>query len=585
MTEIIEPAPDLDTEVIICGGGPAGLSMAYLLGRAGIRVQLFEKRASTTTLPKGQYMHAHTSELFRRWGVWQRLEDSGWRINQSNGQGFYVNVAKGPVGEVRANWGTEADYEKKWAKLSPVFPRKIPASDYEAALFHQAAQWPNVTLNFSAKVVGAENLSNGVQVGIRNVNTGQVGNVQARYLVASDGAHSFVRNRLGEGEDHGPAFENQILVEFSADLEETLGRDGFFHSFIMDQRYSGWFGSQHPDTGLWRYSFRHDEDTLPPEEVIMERLHGALGMPDLPIEIVQIFRFDYTTGLLRDWRHGNVYFVGDAAHWHSPWGGFGANSSIQDASNLAWKLALAVRGVASTQLLKTYEVERKPKALQGVKSATYNSLNFQAIVQSAIIGEPDLATYGILSEAALQFLEERLEVHGTNAVLHTGYQMGTVYKSDAVITDGIEAPSATLKDYVESTAPGARAPHAWLSNKAGERVSTIDLWGDGFCLVATADSATWQRHAQQVSADSGVQLIVLNIRNDGDYVPADDKFSKLYTVGSAGTMTLVRPDGYVARRFSGDATKDGLAFLEDTFEQILDCSFAASDDQKQSALQ
>ena len=135
MTEKIKPAPGLDAEIIICGGGPAGLSMAYLLGRAGIRVELFEKRASTTTLPKGQYMHANTSELYRRWGVWQRLNDAGWRINQSNGQGFYINIAKGPVGEVRANWGTDADYEKKWAELSPVFPRKIPASDYEAALF------------------------------------------------------------------------------------------------------------------------------------------------------------------------------------------------------------------------------------------------------------------------------------------------------------------------------------------------------------------------------------------------------------------------------------------------------------------
>ena len=129
-----------DVEVIICGGGPVGLSMAYLLGRAGVRVALFERRASTTTLPKGQYLHASTGELFMQWGVWDLLGDAGWSTESSNGQGFYVNVANGPVAEIRAVEGSHDDYVRKWEPLSPVYPRKVPASDYEAAIRRQAAR-------------------------------------------------------------------------------------------------------------------------------------------------------------------------------------------------------------------------------------------------------------------------------------------------------------------------------------------------------------------------------------------------------------------------------------------------------------
>ncbi|TKT70280.1 hypothetical protein YH63_001990 [Afipia massiliensis] len=560
MNVIARPVSNTDVDVIICGGGPVGLALAYLLGRWGLRTTLFEKRASTTILPKGQYVHAQTAELYRQWGVWSLLEKRGWPIEKSNGQGVYVNVSRGPVAQVRATTGKEADYAKKWERLTPVYPRKIPASDYEAALCQQARQWPSAEIHFSTRVVDVRPSDTHVTVRVRNENTGAEREVRGRYLVACDGAHSFVRNRVGQGEDHGPAFLNQVLVEFNASLDDTLGRDGFFHSFVIDPRYAGWFGSKHPDTGVWRYSFRHDEDSVPDHETIFARIRGALGM-DIPIEILQIFRFDYTTGLLRRWREGNVFFAGDAAHWHSPWGGYGANSGVQDSNNLSWKLAMVLKGIASDSLLDTYEIERKAKAWQVVKAATYNSLHFQSIVQSVVVGEPKLATEGELSEVGRQFLQQRFDPHGDNTVLHTGFQLGTVYDSHAVIRDGAVAPVSDLKNYEETTVPGVRAPHVWLRDKKGQRLSIVDLWGTSFRLVISGDSQIWRQTVSAFHAETGIPLTLIDVSPEGDYEPLDVKFEKLYTKNG---VVLVRPDGFVMRRFTSSPAAD-LNLLQETF--------------------
>lgn len=567
MNVIARPVPNIDVDVVICGGGPVGLSLAYLLGRWGLRTILFEKRASTTSLPKGQYVHAQTAELYRQWGVWSLLEKCGWPIERSNGQGVYVNVARGPVAEVRATTGNEADYKEKWEHLTPVYPRKIPASDYEAALCKQALQWPSVDVRFSTRVIDVQPYDTHVSVRVRE-DAGAEHEIRGRYLVACDGAHSFVRNRVGQGEDHGPAFLNQVLVEFNASLDDALGRDGFFHSFVIDPRYAGWFGSKHPDTGVWRYSFRHDEDAVPDNDVILARIRGALGM-DIPIEILRTYRFDYTTGLLRRWREGNVFFAGDAAHWHSPWGGYGANSGVQDSNNLAWKLAMVFKGMASDDLLDSYEIERKAKAWQVVKAATYNSLHFQSIVQSVIVGEPKLASHGELSDVGRQFLQQRFDPHGANTVLHTGFQLGTVYDSQAVMSDGVAAPTPDLKDYVETTVPGVRAPHIWLRDRRGERLSLVDLWGESFVLVIGKNGAAWRQAVDALRARQDIPLTIVDASGGGEYQTTDPKFSELYTGRDGEGVVLVRPDGFVARRFHGDAVRDGFRFLEETFDHIL----------------
>ncbi|MET4578739.1 FAD-dependent monooxygenase [Ottowia thiooxydans] len=549
-------------DVVVCGGGPVGLSMTLLLGRAGLSVAMFERRPTTTTLPKGQYLHASTGELFRQWGVWDLLQDVGWETENANGQGFYVTVANGPVAAIRATEGTHDEYVRKWEAHSPVFPRKVPASDYEAAIRRRGESCANASLHFNARVTDVTQQEDHVHLTVEDAQSHATKEVTARYVVACDGAHSFIRSRLGRGQDHGPTFGNQVLVEFRADLDNTLGKDGFFHSFVLPPRYAGWFGSQHPESGLWRYSFRHDEETPPIHEVVLERIRGALGMPELAIEIFQTYRFDYSTGLLRKWREGNVLFAGDAAHWHSPWGGFGMNSGIQDANNLAWKLDLVLRGKAGDSLLETYEVERKSKARITVKSATYNSLHYQAIAEAARVGEGELFAQGQISEEAKLFLSQRSVPHGENAVLHTGYQLGTVYQSQAVIRNHETPPVPELAEYTETTVPGVRAPHAWLLDATGQRVSTIDLWGKQFVLIGHEMPSHWLKAAQHTSNVMGIPIPAVKIGKDGMYRPFDSKFEKLYGY-EKGDVILVRPDGFIAAKLqAADSKSAGLQLLE-----------------------
>jgi 2-polyprenyl-6-methoxyphenol hydroxylase-like FAD-dependent oxidoreductase len=524
-------------DVAICGGGPVGLSLAYLLGRAGARVALFERRPSTTTLPKGQYLHASTGEFFRQWGVWALLRDAGWSTEVSNGQGFYVDVAHGPVAMIRAIDGNHGDYVAKWTEV--------------------------------------ETLGTGVRLVVQDEESQLGRQVQARYLVACDGAHSFVRSRLGQGQDQGPTFGNQILVEFRAALEDSLGADGFFHAFILHPLHAGWFGSQHPETGLWRYSFRHDEESLPEPALVLERIQGALGMPDLPIEIVRFHRFDYSTGLLRRWREGPVFFAGDAAHWNSPWGGYGMNSGVQDANNLAWKLDLVLRGLAHDSLLDTYELERRSKALLTVKAATYNSLHYQAIAEAVRVGEGALLREGRISPEAVSFLRQRVAPHGENSVLHTGYQLGTVYDSPAICAGGEAPPIPTLRDYVETTVPGVRAPHAWLLDPDGSPVSTIDLWGRHFTLVGHRLPAHWAEACSELARILGLEISLLNVGMPGGFRPRDEKFARLFAA-RAGEVTLVRPDGFVAARLGPEDPALARLALEDVLRQVLGLPALAS---------
>jgi putative polyketide hydroxylase len=228
-----------------------------------------------------------------------------------------------------------------------------------------------------------------------------------------------------------------------------------------------------------------------------------------------------------------------------PTGGFGLNTGVQDVHNLAWKLAAVLRGVAGKALLDTYDTERQPVG----RTITGESLNNS--VSMGWLAGPSSGT----ALARPEYLNEQ------------GMIFGATYASAAVIPDGTPEPAVANRttDYVPSARPGGRAPHVWLE-RSGARVSTIDLVGDGFMLLAGAKGDAWTAAAGRVSSDIGLPLKTSTIGNGGVADP-DGQWPAAYEVEHDGSV-LVRPDGYVAwRSLTGAA--DATSTLRGVFSAIL----------------
>ncbi|MES1980511.1 MAG: hypothetical protein V4451_20910 [Pseudomonadota bacterium] len=174
-------------------------------------------------------------------------------------------------------------------------------------------------------------------------------------------------------------------------------------------------------------------------------------------------------------------------------------------------------------------------------------MHYQAIAEAARVGEGELFAQGKISPEAQLFLLQRAIPHGDNAVLHTGYQLGTVYHSQAVIANSEVVPVPELAEYRESTVPGVRAPHAWLQNAACERLSTLDLWGRRFVLIGHNLHSHWERAARSVVDALGVEIAPFCVGEDAAYRPLDAKFARLYETHKGGVV-LVRPDGFIAAK-------------------------------------
>ena len=249
------------------------------------------------------------------------------------------------------------------------------------------------------------------------------------------------------------------------------------------------------------------------------------------------------------WRVGPVFLAGDAAHVLPPTGGFGMNTGVQDAKNLVWKLAAVLKGQAGESLLDTYDAERRPLAIMTTEASLENSLSMGRTVRQdgAKLARPEF-----LSEQGLIF--------------------GASYESRAVIPDGSPPPAIAdpVTQYVPSARPGSRAPHVWLDragDQRGERVSTIDLFGGRFVLLAGPQGGAWAEAAAHLAAPRRPELIAHAIGGAGELADPDGKWQESYGIASDGAV-LVRPDGYVGWR-SRTGTDDPVGALAGALDRIL----------------
>jgi putative polyketide hydroxylase len=254
----------------------------------------------------------------------------------------------------------------------------------------------------------------------------------------------------------------------------------------------------------------------------VELVRKAVGLPELEVELKGALPWQSTVRTADRYRQGRVFLAGDAAHIMPPWGGFGANTGIQDAHNLAWKLAAVLNDHAPDELLDTYQSEREPVA-RAVGALAGGMNNARGLLNTA-------RGFGVLG----MFWNMRK--------IFPYLTMGYGYASTSLSLEPGPAPGPGTNDL--RGRPGTRAPHVWLE-RAGQRLSTLDLLGRRFVLLAGADGATWCAAARTAAAELGLPLDTHRLSID--LQDPEDRWPAAYGVTARGAV-LIRPDGIVTWR-------------------------------------
>jgi 2-polyprenyl-6-methoxyphenol hydroxylase-like FAD-dependent oxidoreductase len=535
---------DREAPVLIAGGGLVGLSMAMFLAQHGIPSLAVERLRGGSPLPRAAFFHMRTLELFRNAGIEQEVREQSLKEFEPEGALVIMDSLSGrKLADIIASLNEGVD------ALSPCRRLFVSQPGLEPIL-RRRAQSAGAEVLDGQEVVGVDQDDDGVTLTVQDVDTGRRRRLRGRYLIGADGAHSKVRELLDIPFDGRGVFSNSITIYFRADLTHQLLGKPLSVIYINNAKLGGFFRMEKDcRRGFLVVNTVGDPKVDPQaavnaaadvsEKRLIEFVRVGAGVPDLTVEIEGVARWRATSDVARRFQDRRVFLAGDAAHLMPPNGGFGGNTGIHDAHNLAWKLALVLKGVAAPELVDTYEVERKPVGKFTVEQAYTRYVTRTAPYLGAGDYQPPADDFNI--------------------------ELGYLYRSSAVVTEngddrGHEDPRRTFGR------PGSRAPHVWL-HRGGDRVSTIDLFGRSFVLLSTFEGARWC--AAACAAASRFKKLELEAYCVGTALLRDPdlRFAEAYGFAGAGAV-LVRPDGFVAWRAT-DMGSDAENAMEHTLARVL----------------
>ncbi len=530
-----------------------GTTLALALAARGVPCTLVEERTGVTPHPKATLLGARSMEIFRRLGLADEVLAAAIPQQLPYYIVFTTRVATRELH--RFNSATSANCctpaaaaaaaqrypESAW---SPYAKTQIGQQQLEPVLHARAAAHPLITFLRGTRVTGFEQDAGGVQVAVVD-GAGEAApprHLQADYLVACDGGgRGSVRAALGlRYVGRGAMRANASFYFRSRDFLRLSAR-GVANLYFVFQPGSFGVFTAIDGAELWNYQHyyldgtrRIDTDEAAPI------LHGAFGRP-FEFEIIAINHWQHHQSVVERWREGRVFLAGDAAHLFAPTGGVGMNTGISDADDLAWKLAATLQGWGGPELLESYEAERKPVAVRNSLISASNSDRIDMVMAET---PPNIDEDGAAGDALRAALSRKIRILArqfNSAGVHLGYRY---FDSPICVPDGsLEPPDDTTR-VMPSTWPGSRAPHAWLSDGR----STLDLFGDGFVLLAFAEPTAAVRALLEQAVQLGVPLQLQRIMEPGVRV--------LYEMD----FVCVRPDGHVAWR-GADAPADAHALL------------------------
>ncbi len=533
-----------EVPVLIVGGSLVGLSAAAFLAFQGVETLNVERHRGTAIHPRAGHFQLRTMEVLRSIGlqdIVRRAAEDQYDLD------FGIAAVESLAGRQLAvfienlNEGVDA--------VSPSTRFFMTQQSLEP-LIRKRAEELGARLSYATEMVSFDQDADGVTATIRDIDSGRERAVRARYLIASDGNRSAVRERLGIAVSGQGLIAHSVTIYFRADVAARLleGRrlgviyinNPVVRGFLrMDKGNRSGFLAVNTvgDTSLPETS--RIADTITPERAV-DIVRAAIGAPAAEIAITQIIPWRTVADNAERYSQDRVFLVGDAAHTMPPNGGYGGNTGVQDTHNLAWKLALVLNGLAGPELLDSYDAERRPFGALTVDQAYARYVRRTA---------PYL---GIETVAPL--------------VDDWAMEIGHHYRSSAVLNEPDDSASIHTDPFKSAGRPGTRAPHLMLE-RDGQRLSSLDLFGRGYVLLCGADGDDWVDAVRRLA---NPLLAVHRIGTPDGWRERTGDFAKSYGISPAGAV-LVRPDGFVAWR-SKAAVPDPAETLGEIIERLVSCS-------------
>lgn len=496
-----------NTSVLIVGGSLVGLSAAVFLAWHRVPTVVVERHPGSSTHPRAIGYTTRTLEVFRSVGIEvpPSVEGGGAprraRVESLAGA-WHEEYPWTP----HAQGGSPGDF-------SPVRGTAIPQDRLEPILRARAIE-VGAEIRLGTELIAFDQDDDGVTVLLKR-DDGSEYRMRAEYVVAADGGSSTIRNTLGIGRSGHGLLSVQRSILFRASLQDYL-RHGVVQ-FEIDQADLKAFLTTYSD-GRWVLMLGDDTERTEDEQRAVVR--QAVGRTDVPIDLVTTGRWELAAAIADQFSYGRVFLAGDAAHQLPPnRGGYGANTGIEDAHNLSWKLAAVLAGTSRPELLDTYDSERRPIAW-----LRHDQL-FARADYKAFLDTPESAA----PESAAPIIDD------------TAMELGQLYRSAALPETGAALSPACRPDQWTGQ-PGTRAPHLWLDTTAHR--SILDEYGRGWVLVS--DDHAWELAAARATAELGVPATFIHI-GTATTTDAAAQFKTAYGLGPGGAA-LIRPDGYIAWR-------------------------------------
>ena len=579
--------PDITTDVLVIGTGPAGSATAALLSSYGIENMVINRYRWLANTPRAHITNQRTMEVLRDLGIEGEAYLYATPQHLMGENIFCESLAGEEIGRMNS-WGTHPMAKAEHLMSSPTMMNDLPQTFMEPLLFKTACSrgtQSRMSTEYQSHVQDAS----GVTTTCLDRLTGRDITIRSKYLVGCDGGNSLVAEQENLPFEGRMGVGGSMNILFRADLSRYVAhRPSVLYWVMQPGADVGGIGM-----GLVRMIRPWNEwlivwgyDINQPVPVVDATLatqvaRQLVGDPELEIELISANTWTVNNMYATHMQKDRVFILGDAAHRHPPSNGLGSNTSIQDAFNLAWKLSSVLKGQAGPALLDSFSTERAPIAKQIVTRANQSIGEFGPIFQAlgmtggtdiekikaSMDARCDATAAGEAQRAALRdaiaFKKYEFDAHGV--------EMNQRYRSDAILTDGQMEPAFDLDPelhYQPTTWPGARIPHVWLFDDKGARHSTLDLCGHGkFTVFTGIGGEAWVKAAEEVGAELGLPIRTHLIGPRRAYLDHTGDWARASEVSDAGCV-LVRPDHHVAWRSDGLAEIPA-AELRRVFKKLL----------------